>query len=442
MESSLESGSEHDSLELRCVKALFLERQYRQCITTCRNALEAHDNTHGANPLRATFFRFYLALAHDELARAMHNFSHAKVVAFQQAAELYDEALQTLPSAQDCLASIPRKTATSTREPSPEMKATSRHDSLHSNGANDRFRPMSAQGLMPLSPPTHMRNNSLPVRSPPRSTSADTLTSDLDDLESHNSFNDIMTPTRWPTRLERDYSSMSLLQPAQRQMSHHLMRPVRMGSPAKSYHLPSIPQTQQRAQLLRLNTAPTHSSPVRKQLLTQSEQASPVWEQFSPVSPLDSDDEDSFSDTGTISPISPETPWHHDHWVSALTSRSHHVLLEEHLHALQTQIHTHIRLLQTAQQRTLEAKAARTLAHESMFKGQRGQARARGSGSGSEMAGKRMLSERSYWSFTTEEVRQVEKRNRILAAKVRGWRRERFDGERYRELAARALAEL
>ncbi|KAK3054429.1 hypothetical protein LTR09_004697 [Extremus antarcticus] len=428
---------EYYPLELRCVKALFLQKQYRQCITTSRKALD--DSDEGLNrelPLRDTFLRFYLALSHDELARAMHNFSHAKVVAFHQAEQLYDEALQTIPTAEDCLASMPKAPTISEREPSPEVKVTSRHDSLQSSDTNDRYRPMSAQGPMPLSPPQHNRHNSLPVRSPPRSRSNATNSDFDDDLESHDSFNEIMTPNRFP-RLERDYSSMSLLQPVQRQMSHHLMRPVRMGSPAKAYHLPSAPMlpatTQQRSLLPRLNTAPQNSSPVKKQLLTVSEQASPI-DEFSPVSPLDSDDDSPISDAGIVSPFSPSTPWQDGEW----NDHMNRILLEEHLKALETQLHTHVRLLRAAKQRTLEAKAERTFAHESMFRGQRG----RVAESPGTLGSKRLISERSYWSFTTDEVRHMEKKNRILAAKARGWRRQRFEPERYRDLAEAAISEL
>lgn len=423
-------------LELRCVKALLLQKQYRQCIVTCRKALDSEDDTlSGAHPLRDTFLRFYLALAHDELTRAMHNFSHAKILAFQQAEELYNDALHTIPTAQTCLAAIPKpETARSEREPSPELKVTSRHDSLQSFGTDDRMRPMSEQRPLQVSPPMHSRHNSLPVRSPPRSTSAAT-NSDFDDLESHDSFNEIMTPNRWPTRLERDYSSMSLLQPAQRQMSHHLMRPVRMGSPAKPYH--QAPKPQQRFSLPRLNTGPNDSSLVRKQLLTTSEQASPV-DESPPISPLDSEDESILSERSTISPVSPITPWQDGHWGKDLVTQAHLVVLKEHLNAIQTQVHTHVRLLQAAKQRTIEVKAARTLAHESMSKGQRGRTR----GGSVDLGAKRLLSERSYWSFTTDEVREAEKKNRILAAKARGWKRERFEPDRYRDLAEVAISEL
>jgi hypothetical protein len=41
-----------------------------------------------------------------------------------------------------------------------------------------------------------------------------------------------------------------------------------------------------------------------------------------------------------------------------------------------------------------------------------------------------------------EEVVQVELRERIRRLKERGWKRERFDGERYRVLCKRALVEV
>jgi hypothetical protein len=41
-----------------------------------------------------------------------------------------------------------------------------------------------------------------------------------------------------------------------------------------------------------------------------------------------------------------------------------------------------------------------------------------------------------------EEVMKVELRERINRLKERGWKRERFDGERYQVLCERALAEV
>lgn len=41
-----------------------------------------------------------------------------------------------------------------------------------------------------------------------------------------------------------------------------------------------------------------------------------------------------------------------------------------------------------------------------------------------------------------EEVMKVELRERINRLKERGWKRERFDGERYRVLCEKALSEV
>jgi hypothetical protein len=421
-------------LDLHYVKALFLEKQYRQCIATCRNILNPAADSTDAHPVRDTFVRFYLALAHDELARGMHNFSHAKLPAFNQAEQFYDEALLALPSASECLAFTVKQRPETERPASEKAEAISRHDSLHSYSASEHIRPRSEMRSPAKSTPTHTRNYSLPVRSPSMSVSAAT-TSDFDDLESHESYNEIMTPSRMP-KLERDYSSMSLLlQPAPRQVSHGLMRPVRLGSPAKPYQLPSRANTNpahQPSSLPRLNTTPRLSSPVRKQLRTTSEQASPIE---SPVSPLDSEDESFLSDAETLSPVSPDTPY--PPWGDP-KQQPHFQLVNDHLRAMQVQLQSHLRLLQNAKQKTADIQAERSVAHSLNNK----KSKTTSSNNLATIEQKRLPTGRSYWSFTPEDVRIVEKQNRIQAGRARDWRRERFDPQRYQHLADAALAEL
>ncbi len=424
MESPDAIETEAYPLELHYVKALFLEKEYRRCVQACRQILSGVDEQPHSHPLRDTFVRFYLALAHDELARAMHNFSQAKIPAFNQAEQLYDDALSSLPTAAECLAFATRAPSTSEPQQAVEKLSSSspcRHDSLQSHNAKEHT----------LAALTHVRNDSLPIRSSPPPTS------DADDLESHDSFHDIMTPTRLP-KLQRDYSSMSLLQPAQKQS---LMRPVRLGSPAKPYQLMATKSqsVEHRSRLPRLDTSSQHSSPHRKQLLTPSEQASPVDSPASPVSPLGSEGESAMSDTSTISPVSPDTPY--ASWRSTMdpseyvAELQYYRLFGSHLQAMRTQIQSHLRLLRVAKLKTSDAQAERSLAHATNDRRAKEIAKSKTNERG-------LASGPSYWSFSPEDVRVVEKQNRIQAARAREWKRERFDPRRYQELADAAIAEL
>lgn len=436
MESPHVQVTETYPLDLHIVKALLLQRQYRQCIRVCQRILKEGTADARIAPLHHTFAQFYLALAHDELARAMHTFSQAKVSTFDQAEQLYHAALTSLPKAEDCLLPIEE-------EPKPD----SRHDTPSENTSSDSLntfshaRSHSDLGSIPLSPPTHthIRNDSLPMRSPPL-TSPGATDSEIDDLESHDSFGQIMTPTRLP-KLERDYSSISLLQPPHQQVQHGLMRPIRLGSPAKPYFAPLARSQTLRSRparhsmLPRIDTSPTASDAVRKQLRTASEQASPV--DCSPVSPLGSEGDTVTSDASTISPISPETPpgvlqWGAPDSVDNPALR----LVDAHLQAMRKQLHSHTKLLQEAKQRTLDQQAERLSAHLNLRKTNKF------SSASEVLRSSKLQQSMSYWSFTPEDQKVLEKQRRIQAGRDRGWARARFDPTRYDRIADAALSEL
>jgi hypothetical protein len=418
-------------LGLHVVKALLLQRQYRQCIKACHEILQQHATDGRATPIQQTFAQFYLALAHDELARAMHSFSQSKIAAFDQAQCFYHEALTSLPKAEDCLPLPEEHSKPASRHDTPSEDTTS-----HSISTFSHARTQSDMASIPMSPPTHIRNNSLPMRSPPMN-SPEPADSEMDELESHDSFGQIMTPTRFP-KLERDYSSMSLIQAAQHHQQHHaLMKPVRLGSPAKPYFSPpsrsrTLPARPGRHSMLpRIDTSPYASDAVRKQLRTHSEQASPV--DFSPVSPLGSEGDTVTSDASTISPISPETPlglpWGDTDSGSIQAVR----LIERHLQAMRTQLQSHLKLLQEAKQRALDEQTERLTAKLNSSKA---------STFNRVREGSRLQQSMSYWSFTPEDQKVLEKQRRVQAGRDRGWMRARFDPTRYDMLADAALAEL
>ena len=457
METPEVDSSESHRLELLYVKALFLEKRHRECIVACRKILMEREgeDARREHPLRTTFMRFYLALSHDELARAMHSLSQAKIPAFDQAADLYNEAVSTLPTAEECIAYMEGELEDETEDDfndsfeeddeaddqtSPlNVAPSSRHDSVRSSENAEKARPWSSMHSAPFSPPTHIRHNSVPIRSPPMSVSGAT-TSEFDDLESHDSFNEIMTPNRMPGRLERDYSSMSLIAPAQKQLSHSSMRPVRMSSPAKSYHLPDAAPNgfiaQHRSHLPRLDTSPTTTSPVRKQLLTRSEQASPIDGVESPVSPLGSECESFLSDFSTISPITPENHmlWRpHPPTARELELQETQRVLYHHLQSLRTQLESHQALLQSAKLKTRAVQLDHSLAQSTPRK------------NGAHLSPSSAIAKANLqtpYPPSSPDARTAQRHARILAGRARDWRRERFDATRYTRLAEAALAEL
>lgn len=444
MESSrnrINEITESSSLDLRYIKALLLQKQYRRCITACRDMLKLNEVEEGMDPIRQSFVRFYLALAHDELARAMHNYSQAKISAFNQAEDFYRDALLSLPTHEQLVESL-TESATSTasgdhnddEEPTPRLPSST---CFGSTSAMHAFTGMHSSVTS-----THIRNNSIPTPSPPL-ISPRTVTSDLDDLESHDSFNQIMTPNRVP-KLERDYSSMSLIHTQQQQMSQGLMRPIRIGSPPTKYHVPpKLPYSgagHQQSKLPRLDTACWSGSPVRKQLRSPSEQVSPI---DSPVSPLGSDWDahDGASDDATISPVSPNTPLVDENIGQSDEAdpmqRSVSVV-EAHFSGVHSQLESHIKLAHEEKERILRIQAERAAARKDPTLGGGLTAFL----DATSAKDKRIQQTHSYWSFTPEDVKVLEKQRRIVAGRKRGWMRARFDPTRYQELADKAVAEL
>ena len=426
--------------ELRYIKALFLQRQYRRCVTICRDLLASAERDN-VNSVSQTFVQFYLALAHDEIARGMHNYSQARVPAFNQAEEFYYQTIISLPTAQQCIQSLPESAPQSSDELSDDEEPTPRlpnSNSFSSNGTSRAFPSFRSPTA------THVRNQSIPTP-PPAVMSPGTEASDLDDLESHESFDQIMTPTRMP-KLERDYSSISLLQSQQQQLPQGPMQPLRTDSPLEQYRVPPklsyTGNAHQSSKLPRLNTGSLSSSPVRKQLRTPSEQVSPIDSPVSPVSPLGSewDERDVTSDVSTISPVSPETPFAGDETLSpnAESSNQHVHATAEHLKGMRSQLETHIKLLREAKQRTQDVQAERAAARKAPNRG--GQLTAFLDASGTR--NRRIQQSQSYWSFTPEDIKLIEKQKRIQDGRRRGWMRARFDPTRYSNLADRAMAEL
>ncbi|KAK3648092.1 hypothetical protein LTR56_002570 [Elasticomyces elasticus] len=468
-------------IELHYIKALYLQKQYRQCIQSCRDVLKAAAESIQQYPLQQTFISFYVALSHDELARLMHENSQSKLPAFRQAAQFYKEAIESLSSLEVDTAARKSSRSPSHDDPFTDSPSTTSRDLFQTPREHDydpfNYATPSFPNLS-SSPPAQLDFNNLPSRSP-QTSSRETSSSDLD---SHSSFDQIVTPhkilerdaslprsmnrTALPKHLERDVSRMSLLDDTHkapviskfpRSTSQGLMKPIRLGSPPTAFHVPPrLPYSGSTASMSRLakfNTARAKfSSPPRGLPVSISEEWS---EPTPPVSPLTFDE--AKSDGSTISPLSLETPVRgskpHGHDDEESSSRSH---LADHIVAMRAQLETHLHLLDQAMQGILTAQAKRAANRASTasskgtpLKSDRTSASSyrtpmsstsnRGSISSE---GKRLPASRSYWSFTPVDVGAEELRKRVEEGRKRGWARTRFDREKYVVLAEKALAEL
>ncbi|KAF2719973.1 hypothetical protein K431DRAFT_313761 [Polychaeton citri CBS 116435] len=288
--------------ELQSLKGLVLVRQYRNCIQTSEYLLDQNHDTLPLHPYQKVFIKFYQGLAYDELARAMHTFSQAKLPAFDKAAECYKEAVDLLVSAPwetqivarkhgECPSSVcPNilRPLLSNPPTSPAGSDSSENSSFGSpvaaatpiKKASCTSVRTSSPTSSPLNPLTHrlatfpqslskaMRASSspevlLPTAVPASSTLGDTAANlsnhDLNNNALHSrerSMQDIGRLDRdfsrislWDANIQRNYSKMSLLEepgfkspPLPKMASQGLLRPIRPGSPVRQYFFPPVVQ--------------------------------------------------------------------------------------------------------------------------------------------------------------------------------------------------------
>ena len=384
----------------------------------------------------------YLALSHDEVARAVFTHAEGKLPAIVRAQQVYHEALRSMPTAEQCVDSWSSAPAENAADPFTvgfPASAISRYPSSATLGVLEQALVLPKPSASPTS--SYIRTDS------PRGYTAfidtpEITASDDDDLESHESFGQILTPTRAP-KLERDYSSMSLLQPRplpQQQISHGLMRPIRMGEVASQYHVPpkmlSFSRNTAQPGDLRLHIGPGHVFPGRKQFLSPSEQASPVTS--APVSPLGP--ESVVSDASTISALSPDTPSGENITPEPglrFPRQASTTGVEHHLEGLRTQLQRHIELLEQQKQHILKARVEREKARDNPTNAGRLTALTYASATD-----RRVQESCSFFASTPQQMKAIALQRRVEAGRERGWTRARFDPIRYRELADKALAEL
>ncbi|RMY43916.1 hypothetical protein D0864_15728 [Hortaea werneckii] len=427
-------------IELHYIKALFLQKRYRQCIETCRHVLlTARDET-TEHALRTAFANFYLGLAHDELAQLMHDFSQAKVPALDQAKHFFTEALRSLPSAGELAFTLRARQASVHQQSStiddpfsagpgaapPNSQPATRHDSDDYDPYNyysptvgfaSPSSPVDARRIEDVySPTVGFASPSSPVDArriedvlpcSPQPLSRETSGSDLTDLESHSSFDQIMTPHRV---LERDASRMSLIDemrspprptglprttstsvsllegfqspPRPTGISHTaptfhgLMRPIRPGSPPKAYRVPpKLPDAGKVSPSRRMSRLPRPSmrSPrPEAPCSVHSPRSEAEMSPSCPVSPLRPGVEETAVDSdSTVSPASPRTPVRHSIRIespsqtcspsiqgdSILDLRERDIT--RHLQAMRLQLDSHLEMLKRARTETVAKQLQR-----------------------------------------------------------------------------------
>lgn len=355
--------------ELLQVKILLLGRRYQECISASLDVLKSHKQGDVKHLFSEFFATFYLACAHDELARSMHQHSTFKTIVFGRAEKHYLQAIECLPTVEQCRAMLEEAPADVSANTGESFLS---HLFVPPNG----FQPPNARAA---------RRDLI---------EKDDFDSKFDlESDSDSDEKDLPRVSIPEGRLQRDFSSMSLLdlQPKlNKSVSQGLLRPIRPGSPPKAYHLPpKLPYVGQ-----------NHSrkpSPFALHLASLKEVSSPP--------------------TITMTPVKEKRAFN-------LTR------LAEHLAGMDTQIKTHITLLQQATLATTIAQAERA-------------SRLTAS---SQSPVTRVPHSKSFWSFTTVDVKVDEKladrQKKIEDGRARQWERQRYRSERYQALAENAEKEL
>ena len=206
--------------ELWHLKYLLLHRQYHPCIKASGEILGSSNEDGDIHPFSGVFATFYLAMAHDELARSMHEHSAFKLAYYAKAEHHYHQALKLLPSLEQSRGVL--------------------------NQQQQKEEDNDGDGTLSSPPKTEQLSLVPPKLARTQSTQRLFTGANGSDSNSHESFDDFLeseTPRATLARptLERDYSSMSLLDvrpTLTKSTSQGLLRPIRLGSPPKAHHLP------------------------------------------------------------------------------------------------------------------------------------------------------------------------------------------------------------
>lgn len=300
----------------------------------------------------------------------MHEHSAFKLTYFEKAEQHYQQVLKLLPSLEQCRNVL--------RQHHQKEKDCDGEDTLLSPSGTEQQPSLAPSGLART-----------------QSTQRHSAEANDSDSDSHDSFDDFLesevphVSLPRPT-LERDYSSMSLLDVRPRlkkSTSQGLLRPIHLGSPPKAHHWPpKLPYFGQ-----------DHSS--------HSSRAP------SPLPPVP-----------VITVVTPPI----EQMLVPKEQDMDLTRLSEHLDGMRMQINTHINLLRRAKLATTVAQAERA---------SRSQAPALA-------PQKRLPKSKSFWSFTPADVKIAEKEKKIEEGRARGWARKRYDPGKCEVLVENALAEL
>jgi len=219
------TGNKGYPSELLHIKYLFLSKQYQHCISASLVVLKSHKKGDAKHLLSESFATFYLACAHDELARSMHKYSTFKTIVFGRAEQHYLQAIACLPTVEQFRAMLEEES-----EAALDASTTTDESFLsHLFVPPIEFQPADPQSA---------RRDFIADDDFDSDFDSDSDSDDGSDDAPEKNLLQVSIPNG---RLRRDFSSMSLLgvQPKlSKSVSQGLLRPIRPGSPPKAYRLP------------------------------------------------------------------------------------------------------------------------------------------------------------------------------------------------------------
>ncbi|GAB7363495.1 hypothetical protein MBLNU230_g3766t1 [Neophaeotheca triangularis] len=524
-------------LALHRIKAAFLQKHYRQCVQYCHAYLE--NNQLPLQSAQEAFVHFYTGLSHDNMARLMHNFSQAKVPTLVKAEECYLKALESLiaihnvqnprrerqqpgPNGNSHISNDPFADQAS---PEPIIDLSARLARLTNTPALDTSFFSAVSNQIPETPasptrkqlstpttmgseddsdvesasepnaPSHNRTQNPPVIGPSSLKTASRISllpkPRLDRAVSHMSI-------RTSNELPREASRITLNKTPPKIRTQNLLKPVRLGSPPKRYHLPSLPymkRAQSSTELPIIRSCSPTTPAKTDRLATTSEEEETTTS--SPISPLSPEEAHApiTSPAKAISPLSTTPPPSSPRMAQTPTSSlstptpssaarsfldrdlsgparaptpsppqttpsppavqqppSPSLLqnkppeplpahIKTHTLALKIQLQTHLRALQALKSQTLKTQLARDVRNQSTSAKPPATITTTTTKT-SRSTPTPLPQSKSFWSFTPPLQKENEKARRKREGRERGWVGGRFERARYGRLVERALGEL
>ncbi|GAB7344617.1 hypothetical protein MBLNU457_3105t1 [Dothideomycetes sp. NU457] len=373
------------ALELHDFKALFLARQYRQCIAACEKQLSSLGQSN--DPLILAFLDFYAASSHDSIAVLMHDFSSSRLSRIESAETHYLRAIHAVSECYIAVEAHPESVSAgdhrvnSPQESSPDLRTAYRQ---RTTVERDHLPPYAQHANTEdgRSTPTHgrfARNFSRPLARTTR----------------HHQLNN--PESRSPT-LNRSMSLMDLGPGQNLQNVKGFFSPIKEESDEATMAQippPTPPETPLSSPSFEEDLTPTVSRKRAPYSLRQNV-------------------------TSTDQPTSPESMHESEYSFKVKTFNNN-------AQAFVIQLQAHLDKLRELKVKTEAAQAERSAKRS-----------ARNAGIDSRV----MQSSRSYWSFDNTHVGTPGKKKRLEEGRSRQWKRERVDVGKYQRLAETAMAEL